>query len=94
MEPKQTSKVATYFGAAAGFLSFLVIGLLPSLRTDQISAIGNAAGDGARLALFSTAYRSRAVALAERIRVVELSLRADFQEVFIDSMELGACEST
>ncbi|MBI5439798.1 MAG: DUF4445 domain-containing protein [Deltaproteobacteria bacterium] len=67
----------------------LRIGVLPPMGVDRIEAVGNAAGDGARLALFSTAYRRRAAVLAERIRVVELSLRADFQEIFVRSMELG-----
>ncbi|MBI5015666.1 MAG: DUF4445 domain-containing protein [Deltaproteobacteria bacterium] len=67
----------------------LCIGMLPAVGVDRIEAVGNAAGDGARLALFSTAYRRRAAALARRIQVVELSLRADFQEIFVNSMELG-----
>ncbi|NTU60432.1 MAG: ATP-binding protein, partial [Deltaproteobacteria bacterium] len=86
--------LAGTFGNYLNPVDLLRIGVLPPVEAEQIVAIGNAAGDGARLALFSTAYRKRAAALAERIRVVELSMRADFQDVFVDSMELGACAST
>jgi hypothetical protein len=33
--------------------------------------------------------RRRARALAQRIRVVELTRRPDFQDVFVDSMHFG-----
>jgi uncharacterized 2Fe-2S/4Fe-4S cluster protein (DUF4445 family) len=53
---------------------------------DRIESIGNAAGDGARLALFSLEKRQEAIDLAGRIQVVELSMRRDFQDIFVDSM--------
>ncbi len=66
------------------------IGMLPPVPLDHIEPIGNAAGDGARLALFSTAYRARAVKLAQRVRVVDLAARPDFQEIFVGAMGLAA----
>jgi len=65
----------------------LDIGMFPPIGVDRIEPIGNAAGDGSRLALFSLDKRQEAVDLAERIQVVELSMRPDFQEVFVDSMQ-------
>lgn len=59
------------------------IGLVPPLSVERIRSIGNAAGDGARMALFNRNHRRRAIALARRIRVVELSLRDDFQDLFV-----------
>jgi uncharacterized 2Fe-2S/4Fe-4S cluster protein (DUF4445 family) len=78
--------LAGTFGSYLDPRELLEIGMLPPMPLERIKSIGNAAGDGARLALFSLAKRNEAVALAHRIRVVELSMRPDFQEIFIDSM--------
>ncbi len=61
------------------------IGMLSPLERERIEPIGNAAGDGARLALFNLEKRQQAIELAKRIRVLELSMRPDFQEVFLNS---------
>jgi uncharacterized 2Fe-2S/4Fe-4S cluster protein (DUF4445 family) len=62
------------------------IGMLPPVEPRIVKSAGNAAGDGARLALFNKSMRKSAAQLARRIRVLELSMRPDFQEVFVDSM--------
>ena len=46
--------------------------------------------NGARLALLNRRHRRRAVALARRIEVIELSGRADFNDRFIQNTSLGA----
>jgi uncharacterized 2Fe-2S/4Fe-4S cluster protein (DUF4445 family) len=74
------------FGSYLDPQELLDIGMLPPMALDRIQSIGNAAGDGARLALFSLAKRREALWMAERIRVVELSMRPDFQDVFVNSM--------
>ncbi|MEA4901958.1 ASKHA domain-containing protein [Desulfitobacterium sp.] len=66
--------------------SALRIGLLPPLPIEKISAIGNAAGDGAKMALLSTEERERASVLADRAEHLELSARMDFQEQFIKAL--------
>ncbi len=78
--------LAGTFGSYLDPRELLEIGMFPPMPLDRIKSIGNAAGDGARLALFSLAKRKAAVQLARRTRVVELSMRPDFQEIFIDSM--------
>ncbi|MBW1786324.1 MAG: DUF4445 domain-containing protein [Deltaproteobacteria bacterium] len=67
--------LAGTFGSYLDPRELLHIGMLPPMPLDRIKSIGNAAGDGARLALFSL-----------KKRVVELSMRPDFQDVFIDAM--------
>lgn len=64
------------------------IGLVPPVPVHTIESIGNAAGDGARLALFSRTERERAIRLAETIRVVELTEREDFQDLFVECTAL------
>jgi uncharacterized 2Fe-2S/4Fe-4S cluster protein (DUF4445 family) len=78
--------LAGTFGSYLDPLELLNIGMLPPMDLDRIESIGNAAGDGARMALLSTEKRHDALDFAERIHVVELNMRPDFQEVFIDSM--------
>jgi uncharacterized 2Fe-2S/4Fe-4S cluster protein (DUF4445 family) len=80
--------LAGTFGNYLNPADLLNIGMLPPLEVERIESIGNAAGDGARLALFSLKKRQEAMELANRIQVVELSMRPDFQEVFVDSMSL------
>jgi len=67
----------------------LKIGLVPPVPVERIRSIGNAAGDGARMALFSRSHRRRAAALAKRLRVLELSTRADFQDLFVTHTALA-----
>jgi uncharacterized 2Fe-2S/4Fe-4S cluster protein (DUF4445 family) len=78
--------LAGTFGSYLDPLELLNIGMLPPMDLDRIESIGNAAGDGARLALLSTEKRQDALDFAQRIQVVELSMRPDFQEVFVGSM--------
>lgn len=76
-------------GAFGNYLrkeSALAIGLLPPIPVEQILSIGNAAGEGAKLALISRAERERAAVLARQVRYIELSTRADFMEKFTDNM--------
>ncbi len=60
-----------------------IIGLVPPVEVDRIIAVGNSAGEGAKIALLS--YRERQVAfeLPSRIEYVELSGRSDFNDSFI-----------
>ena len=78
--------LAGTFGNYLNPRDLLNIGMLPPMEVKRIKSIGNAAGDGARLSLFSLKKRKEAVKLANRIQVVELSMRPDFQDVFVDSM--------
>ncbi|NLA10636.1 MAG: ATP-binding protein, partial [Firmicutes bacterium] len=66
------------------------IGLLPSIPLEKITAVGNAAGRGARMALISRSERARALALPDLVEHVELSARADFQEAFIKALAFEA----
>jgi uncharacterized 2Fe-2S/4Fe-4S cluster protein (DUF4445 family) len=67
----------------------LRIGLVPPVPVERIRSIGNAAGDGARMALFNRTHRRRAAALARRTRVLELSMRTDFQDLFVTHTALA-----
>ncbi|OPL10426.1 MAG: metal-binding protein [Firmicutes bacterium ML8_F2] len=78
--------LAGAFGNYVSRESALAIGLLPQLPIDKIKAVGNAAGDGARVALASKSERDRAVKLPHQVKHMELSTRMDFQEFFIEAI--------
>ncbi|OPX23585.1 MAG: hypothetical protein B1H02_04855 [Candidatus Latescibacteria bacterium 4484_107] len=76
-------------GAFGNYLrkeSASAIGLLPPISVEKIHSIGNAAGEGAKLALISQTERKRAAVLAREIQYIELSTRMDFMEKFTDNM--------
>ena len=86
---------------AGGFATYvdarnaIDIGMLAPVPVERIEKVGNAAVEGARIALLSEAERERIDALAQRIEHVELELEPDFFELFVDGcrfepMRLGA----
>jgi len=78
--------LAGAFGNYIRVDSALAIGLLPGLPPHKIIPVGNAAGDGARIALVSKSGRERAFTLPDLVEHVELSTRQDFQEEFISAL--------
>ncbi len=70
--------------------SAVKIGLLPEEMADRIVPVGNAAGTGARMMLRSRDEWAQADgSLLNGMRYVELSARADFQELFVEKMMFG-----
>ena len=71
------------FGSYLNPQSAKIIGLVPPVDVDKIIAVGNSAGEGAKIALLS--YRERQVAfeLPARIEYIELSGRTDFNDAFV-----------
>ena len=65
------------------------IGLVPPVAIERIRSIGNAAGDGARMALFNRNHRRRIGTLARKVGVLELTTRADFQDLFVTHTALA-----
>lgn len=80
--------IAGAFGNYIKKESAMGIRLLPPLPLERIVTIGNAAGDGAKMALLSQAERTRAETLASRTEHIELSTRKEFQEVFMKALSL------
>jgi uncharacterized 2Fe-2S/4Fe-4S cluster protein (DUF4445 family) len=79
--------LAGAFGNFVDKRSALGIGMLPpGIPPDRILSVGNAAGQGARMALLSKAVRRRAETLSRRIEYFELSKHPRFEECFIESM--------
>ncbi|MCD6519616.1 MAG: DUF4445 domain-containing protein [Anaerolineae bacterium] len=66
--------------------SALAIGLIPRFPHAEIIPVGNAAGSGAKMALLSQKAREEAFQIVERAEYLELSIRPDFQDEFVEAM--------
>lgn len=80
--------LAGAFGTFIDPFHAMVIGLIPDCDLDNVAAVGNAAGDGARLALLNRELRSKAVRLARSANYVETPLETSFQEEFVAALNL------
>lgn len=78
--------LAGSFGTYLSPASAVRIGLVPAVPVTRIVSAGNVAGEGAKIALLSSAERAGADALCEEVWYVELSDRADFNDRFIDGL--------
>ncbi len=76
-------------GAFGGHVSkehTLTIGLFPDCALERVYSVGNAAGDGARIALINIDKRQEAEERAREVEYVELATEPDFQKHFIDAL--------
>ncbi|MFZ5639484.1 MAG: ASKHA domain-containing protein [Bacillota bacterium] len=81
--------IAGAFGSHINIENALKVGLLPQVPAERIVSVGNAAGDGAKLALVSKTQRQLASELASRVRHVELSTRPDFRDEFLKAIQFS-----
>ncbi len=77
------------FGNYISIESSVKIRLLPEMRTERITYMGNAAAIGAQMALLSETERLRAFELAQGIEHVALAARPEFQDIFVDGMNFS-----
>ena len=76
--------LAGSFGSYINPASARAIGLVPWVPVDRIVAVGNAAGEGAKISLLSFRERQAASRLPEFIEYLELSGRPEFNDIFMD----------
>jgi uncharacterized 2Fe-2S/4Fe-4S cluster protein (DUF4445 family) len=88
VEPGDVSQVllAGSFGAYLTPLSAVRIGLVPKLALPRIVSAGNVAGEGAKIAALSLRERAEAESITREVEYIELSGRADFNDLFIDQL--------
>jgi len=65
-----------------------VLGLIPDCDLAKVSAAGNAAGTGARIALLNRTARSEIEQLVKRIEKIETAVEPRFQEHFVGAMAI------
>jgi uncharacterized 2Fe-2S/4Fe-4S cluster protein (DUF4445 family) len=76
--------LAGSFGSYINPSSARAIGLVPWVPVERIVAVGNAAGEGAKISLLSFREREAANRLPEFIEYLELSGRPEFNDIFMD----------
>lgn len=81
-------KIAGAFGTHVDREKALIIGLFPDCEIERISSVGNAAGDGARVALLNRKKREEADWIARNVEHIELTLEKDFQKEFMEAIPL------
>ena len=83
----KTVMIAGAFGSYMSPASACGIGLIPPELEEEVMAIGNAAGQGARLCVLSIDEYKRAATISKRIEYLELAADPAFQDVFVDELE-------
>jgi uncharacterized 2Fe-2S/4Fe-4S cluster protein (DUF4445 family) len=79
---------------AGGFGSYIdpkhamLIGLIPDCDLTRVTAVGNAAGDGARMILLDKTKRAEAQWAARWVRYVETAVEPSFQDEFVGAINL------
>ena len=89
VDPTEISQVLLggSFGSYLTAASAVKIGLVPKLALARIVSAGNVAGEGAKIAALSVTERAAASAVLDEVDYVELSGRADFNDLFIDQLK-------
>lgn len=80
-----------FAGAFGSFIDpkyAMVLGLIPDCEVENVKAVGNAAGTGARMALINRDFRREIEQTVREIEKVETALEPKFQEHFIHAMAL------
>lgn len=76
------------FGNYLDPLRAMILGLYPDCDVERVQAVGNAAGDGARIALLSKTRRAEAARIARRVQYIETAIDPSFQEEFVGALHL------
>ena len=85
--------LAGSFGSYINPQSARIIGLVPPVPVERIKAVGNAAGEGAKMALLSFREREVARSLPGIVEYLELSGRGDFNDSFLAVLQFPELET-
>ena len=80
-----------FAGAFGSFIDpkyAMVLGLIPDCDLADVKAVGNAAGDGALMALLDRGHRREIEQTVRRIEKIETALEPEFQQLFVHAMAL------
>ena len=81
-------RLAGAFGSQIDPIHALVLGLIPDCDPERVTAAGNAAGTGARIALLNVAARREIEDVVRRVEKVETAVEPRFQEHFVSAMAI------
>ena len=78
--------LAGAFGSYIDRTAAMLMGMFPDCPIENVSAVGNAAGDGARMALLDIDKRREAQEYARKVEYIELTLEKDFEMEYVSAM--------
>jgi len=81
-------RLAGAFGTHIDPVHALVLGLVPDCDPERVTAAGNAAGTGARIALLNHGARAEIEDVVRRVEKVETAVEPRFQEHFVNAMAI------
>ena len=84
----QRITLAGAFGSYIDPQYAMLLGLIPDCPLDRVSAVGNAAGDGARIALLNRHKRAEAAEIARWVTYVETAVDPQFQDEFVGAIHI------
>jgi len=80
--------LAGAFGAHISPKHAAVLGMIPDCPLENVAAVGNAAGTGARMALVNRQARTEITSVARKVEKVETAVEPRFQEHFVAAMAI------
>lgn len=80
--------LAGAFGSYIDRERAMILGLFPDLALDRVYAVGNAAGDGARIALLNRQKRDEIARLARWIEHIQIPMNEAFQDQYMAALAL------
>ncbi|WP_024846550.1 ASKHA domain-containing protein [Aminobacter sp. J41] len=83
-----TIRFAGAFGSYIDPKYAMVLGLIPDCSLDEVKAVGNAAGNGALMALLNRTHRREIEQTVQKIEKIETALEPHFQQLFVNAMAL------
>ncbi|MFT6659271.1 ASKHA domain-containing protein [Maritalea sp.] len=81
-------RLAGAFGSYIDPAYAMLLGLVPDCPVDKVKAVGNAAGQGALIALLDVKARDRIENTVQQVTKVETALEPAFQDLFVAAMGL------
>ncbi len=88
MPPVDRIVLAGAFGSFIDPKYAMVLGLIPDCELAAVVAVGNAAGDGARIALLNRSKRVEAAEISHRVTYIETAVDPDFQDEFVRALHI------
>jgi len=80
--------LAGAFGSHIDTESAMTLGMFPDCAVERVYAVGNAAGDGARMALLNRGKREEAREKARWVKFVEIAVEEEFEKEFMMAMHI------
>ncbi len=81
-------RLAGAFGSQLDPFYAMVLGMIPDCPLERVSAAGNAAGTGARIALLNRAARREIEGVVHGVEKIETAIEPRFQEHFVEAMAI------